>query len=115
MGSIRIMTNIILYITVSLVLATNWTGWHHDGREAGIVFTNSVVLVGYQGNTNSMVVLSTPSDWAVWRKSPVSKHYYYYATNLCFTNRWTPGISTTNTTDRLGITNLMWDTKNAKP
>jgi len=93
------MTNLIAQLSLSLVIVTNWTGWNHAGREAGIVFTNTVATVDYQGMTNSLTLTSTPSDWAVWRTN--AQPSFYYATNY-----WLPGIN---------ITNLMWDTKNAKP
>ena len=108
------MTNLIAQLTISLVLVTNWTDIIRQGQQAGLICTNHVATIEYLGTTNSMTLKIDYANWLAWRTNAQPEYYYHYATNYCFTNnRWMPGNSITNKTDRRGITNLMWDTKNA--
>ena len=89
------MTNIIFKLL--LVLSTNWTEHREGLLQLGIVQTQHVARVEYQGQTNKFVLLKENSDKIVWR----TNDQMYLTTNqvneLWMTNRlWIPRIITTN-------------------
>jgi len=59
------MTNLVAELT--LVLATNWTGYNFNEKELGFVFTNHIAIVKYETNTYPFTLKSTASSIAVWR------------------------------------------------
>lgn len=61
------MTNIIAEMTVTLALATNWTGISAGTNELGYVVTNHQARIIYDGQTNVFELKSVPSGIAVWR------------------------------------------------
>jgi UDP-N-acetylglucosamine transferase subunit ALG13 len=59
------MTNLICKLI--LVLSTNWTGGVLNNKEVGVVVTNHVVEITYEGKTNDIVWCVSPSDRFVLR------------------------------------------------
>lgn len=74
------MTNTIAQFTVSLLLATNWTGVSFKDKELGYVVTNHVATVVYEGKTNDFTLNTVASDKAVWRDYKMQP---WVVTNFC--------------------------------
>lgn len=70
------MTNTTLAVAVSLVLSTNWTGWKRFSPEGdlelGIVETNHMAKVTYEGKDYEFKLKSVPGGIAVWRTNQIS-------------------------------------------
>ena len=86
-------TNIIALLVLSA--ATNWTGINHEGREPGLITTNHIAQVVYQGKTNEFKLLSEPSDRVVWRDWFYMERLLWLPERGVWTNRYRPGTNAT--------------------
>jgi hypothetical protein len=100
------MTNLIFAITLSLI--TNWTGLKVGTNELGYVMTNHTANIVYHGATNSFVLLSEPSDLAVWRTNITQ-----WVTNMFYFTNWWRGTNYLEITN-LWVTNDLIQTPNLK-
>jgi hypothetical protein len=63
------MTNLIAQLSISLALTTNWTGYTFNGKELGYLATNHIATIGYECQSHTYTLKTTPSEIAVWRKA----------------------------------------------
>jgi len=64
------MTNLVVELMTVATLATNWTGYTLNGKECGVLVTNSEARLNYEGTHNVVPLKTDLSGIAVWRTLP---------------------------------------------
>lgn len=68
--------NTNLLITLAFTLATNWTGYVDSGKELGVVKSNTVAQITYEGKLHELLLKSEDTGWHVWRDAPTGDIYF---------------------------------------